>query len=148
MAGGFEHYEISAWAKPGHRCRHNLLYWTNEQWWALGPSASAHIEGHRWKNTSRISDYLTTTGYSSIENVECLDADGRVGEALMMGLRLIDGMTRERLDALLDQGARGELRRETIGMHIRSGLLSMDEQCLKLTSRGHLLADEVLVDLI
>ena len=43
---GFEHYEISNWARPGHTCRHNLLYWTNANWWPVGPSASGHADGH------------------------------------------------------------------------------------------------------
>lgn len=145
---GFEHYEISAWAKPDHRCRHNLLYWMNEDWWAFGPSASGHLNGVRWKNTSRLSDYLASSDFPKIENVERLDADGRIGEILMMGLRLIEGMPSRLVDDLLEEGSRGMIRRKAIEHHVQEGLLMYSKNRLRLTERGVLLADSVLVDLI
>lgn len=145
---GFEHYEISAWARPSHRCRHNLLYWMNEDWWAFGPSASGHLNGVRWKNSPRLSDYLASRDFPMIENVERLDADGRIGETLMMGLRLIEGMPSRFVDDLLEQGSQGMIRRKAIERHVRDGLLMYANNRLRLTERGVLLADSVLVDLI
>jgi oxygen-independent coproporphyrinogen-3 oxidase len=101
---GFEHYEISNWAKPARRCRHNLIYWQNRQWWPIGPSASGHVAGWRWKNVPRLGRYLEQGPLPPIEDAEHLDEDGRVGEELMLGLRLTEGIEQSRLDALLSVG--------------------------------------------
>ncbi len=147
-AAGFEHYEISNWARPGYRCRHNMLYWTNQQWWPLGPSAAGHVAGIRWKNVARLSDYLRVRPLPPITNVERLDDDGRVGEELMLGLRLIEGIAHDRLDKLLAAGRRGPGRAAAIDRHVSEGLLQRDDGSLRLTRRGLLLADIVLADLL
>jgi oxygen-independent coproporphyrinogen-3 oxidase len=165
-AAGFEHYEISNWARPGHRCRHNLVYWTNGQWWPLGPGASGHAGGHesgqegahsggrggaggwRWRNVPDLAAYLASGPLPPICDVECLDADGRAGEQLMLGLRLVEGIELTRLDSLLADGMRGPQRAAAIGSHIASGLLQRRDDHLRLTQRGLLLADTVLCDLI
>ncbi|MCZ6542825.1 MAG: radical SAM family heme chaperone HemW [Planctomycetota bacterium] len=147
-AAGFEHYEISNWARPGYRCRHNMLYWTNQQWWPLGPSAAGHVAGIRWKNVARLSDYLRVQPLPPITNVERLDDDGRVGEELMLGLRLIEGIPLDRLDELLTDGRRGPGRAAAIDRHVSEGLLQRDDGSLRLTRCGLLLADIVLADLL
>jgi oxygen-independent coproporphyrinogen-3 oxidase len=67
---GFEHYEISNWARPGRRCRHNLLYWHNARWWPLGPAAAGHIDGWRWTNVPRLDEYLGSGGLPPITGAE------------------------------------------------------------------------------
>ncbi|MCH8210271.1 MAG: radical SAM family heme chaperone HemW [Planctomycetes bacterium] len=145
---GFEHYEISNWARPGYRCRHNMMYWENENWWPLGPSAAGHIAGTRWRNVPRLDAYLAQGSWPPICDVEQLDADGRVGEELMLRLRLIDGVALDRLDELLAVGQRGPQRMAAIAQHIDGGLLQRTSDRLKLTKRGLLLADLVLADLL
>lgn len=159
-AAGFEHYEISNWARPGHRCRHNLIYWTNGQWWPLGPGAAGHVTGHvgghvaghsggwRWMNVPDLSAYLSSGPLPPICDVEHLDADGRIGEELMLGLRLLDGVELSHLRRLLAAGTRGGQRAAAIETHIAAGLLERRDARLRLTRRGLLLADTVLRDLI
>ena len=147
-AAGFEHYEISNWARPGHRCRHNLVYWTNGQWWPLGPAAAGHCGGWRWKNVPSLAEYLASGPLPPICDVEHLDDDGRIGEELMLGLRLLDGIELTRLQALLAEGTRGRQRAKAIEAHIASGLLQREDDHLRLTRRGLLLADTVLCELI
>ncbi len=147
-AAGFEHYEISNWARPGYRCRHNLMYWENKNWWPFGPSAAGHIEGTRWRNAPRLDDYLTVKPWPPICDVEQLDEDGRIGEELMLRLRLIDGITLDRLDELLTSGLRGSERTAAIQRHIDDGLLHRACGMLRLTRSGLLLADVVLADLV
>jgi oxygen-independent coproporphyrinogen-3 oxidase len=147
-AAGFEHYEISNWARPGRRCRHNLLYWRNEQWWPLGPSASGHAGGWRWKNRPRLAEYLDSGPLPPIVDAERLDADGRIGEELMLGLRLTDGISTDRLDALLGAGARGRSRRSAVDRFIAAGLLVRSGDVVRLSRRGLLLADTVLAELL
>lgn len=150
---GFEHYEISAWAKSGtpeQRCRHNLNYWANGNWWPLGPAASGHWNGTRWKNIPRISSYLCESESGSmpqITDIEHASEDARIGEEFMLGLRLIDGMDREKVDRLLSRG-RGCERARAIEQHLDSGLLEWRGEQLRLTRTGLLLADSVLAELI
>ncbi len=147
-AAGFEHYEISNWARPGYRCQHNLMYWENKNWWPFGPSAAGHIQGTRWRNAPRLDDYLTVKPWPPICDVERLDVDGRIGEELMLRLRLIDGIALDRLDELLTSGLRGAERTAAIQRHIDGGLLQRDCGRLQLTRPGLLLADVVLADLV
>jgi oxygen-independent coproporphyrinogen-3 oxidase len=144
----FEHYEISNWARPGRRCRHNELYWNNEQWWPLGPGAAGHIAGWRWINAPRLGDYLAGRGLPPITGAERLDDDGRVGEVLMLGLRLVEGIDLDRVKGLLALGVRGPQRAEAVNRHVGTGLLRRSDGRLRLTRRGLLLADRVLADLI
>lgn len=145
---GYEQYEISNWAKPNCQCQHNLLYWKNKNWWPFGPSASGHINGIRWKNIPHIGEYLKAHNLPSITDVEKLNEDGQVGEVLMLGLRLTEGMKITELDALFLKGRRGKERSETIDNYIQSGLLEKTTGRIRFTLKGQLLADSVLSDLI
>ncbi len=151
-AAGWEHYEISNWARAGRRCRHNLVYWNNAQWWPLGPSASGHAGGWRWKNVPRIGQYLDQSpdggALPEITGAERLDDDGRVGEALMLGLRLVQGLAPDRLETLLAIGARGDDRREALARAAGDGLVEQRDDRVRLTRRGLLLADSVIAELL
>jgi oxygen-independent coproporphyrinogen-3 oxidase len=145
---GFEHYEISNWARPGRRCRHNMLYWNNGQWWPLGPGAAGHIAGWRWTNVPSLDDYLSGSGLPPITGEERLDDDGRVGEVLMLGLRLVHGMPLDCVEELLAMGSRGRQRARAIERHVGAALLQRTDDHLRLTRCGLLLADRVLADLL
>jgi oxygen-independent coproporphyrinogen-3 oxidase len=153
-AAGFEHYEISNWARskgrarPGLRCRHNMLYWSNANWWPLGPSAAGHFDGLRWKNIPRLQEYLDHGPLPHIVDAERLDDDGRIGEQLMLGLRLIEGIPRNVLDHLLATGRRAEERSAVLTNRLRDGLLEQVDGHVRLTRRGLLLCDGLLADLI
>jgi oxygen-independent coproporphyrinogen III oxidase len=148
-AAGFEQYEISNWARDGATCRHNLLYWRNANWWALGPSASGHVSGVRWKNIPRLSDYLNVGPLPPVTDVEFVDDPTRAGERFMLGLRLNEGLSLAEVEALLSlSGGRADARRAALQRHRAAGLLAVHDQRLVLTRRGRLLANDVLVDLI
>jgi oxygen-independent coproporphyrinogen-3 oxidase len=148
-AAGFEHYEISNWARPGRRCRHNELYWTNEQWWPIGPSAAGHAAGWRWKNAPHLGRYLEDLdALPPIEGAECLDEDGRVAEAIMLGLRRLEGITDADVEALLGRGTRGEARRTAIARNIDANMLTVEGGRLRLTRAGLMLADGVIAELM
>jgi oxygen-independent coproporphyrinogen-3 oxidase len=147
-AAGYEHYEISAWARPGYRCRHNVNYWNAGTYWALGPGGSAHVAGWRWKNQPRLSAYLQSAVFAPIEDVEPPDPRRAASEAFMLGLRLVEGMTLERVDAALRDDPESARRRASIEHAMRGGLLERVGDRLRLTRRGLLLADEVVGGLV
>lgn len=150
-AAGFEQYEISNWARPtDFRCCHNLLYWRNANWLALGPSASGHIDGLRWKNIARLGDYLNSpTTLPPITDVERVDPSTQAGERFMLGLRLNEGLLSAEVETLLAlSGDRADARRNAIERHCAAGLLQTANGRLRLTRRGLLMANAVLVDLV
>lgn len=144
---GYEQYEISNWSRPGEACRHNLLYWKNKNWWALGPSASGHVNGWRWRNLPRLGRYLAGSGRSSVRDLERLDEDGRIGERFMMGLRCRSGLPRDEVDAMLT-GEGGTRRRPIMERHLAADLLQWSGDRLSLTHQGLLLANLVTADLL
>ena len=114
QANGFQQYEISNWCKPSQECRHNLVYWTNGNWWPVGPGASGHVDGLRWKNEARLGTYVDGTGRPVATHVERGDDDVRMGEAFMMGLRLRRGIPSALLESMLSCGTEGGRRRRML----------------------------------
>ncbi len=135
-AEGYEWYEISNWARPGRRCRHNLLYWSMGEYVALGCAAHGHRDGVRYWHGRTPERYLGAieAGEDPVAGSEQLDHDARALEALQLSLRTLAGVP---VDALSDAD-RIEL----------TPLVEVDDERLVLTRRGRLLANEVAVRLV
>lgn len=142
---GFEHYEISNWSKPGLPCKHNLVYWKNGNWVGAGPAAASHVDGHRWKNQPNLGTYLASEDQPPLVDVEHLPADERIGEVLMMYLRLRQGMPTVELDELIKTD---EKRKNKIAELQQLKLLEMLNGFLRLTDQGLLVGDAVLAELL
>lgn len=146
---GFEQYEISAWAGPSasgdgsdgdERCRHNLTYWTSGDYVGLGPGAASHVQGRRWKNAPRLSDYLVGSPHPAIVDAEVLTPRQQAVERLMMGLRLREGVTCASLPPDLPDPAR-------VQALIDLGLLDRTPTHLRLTDRALPVSDSVIAEL-
>lgn len=142
---GFEHYEISNFAKPGFRARHNLAYWTGKSYLALGPSAHSFDseKGERWKNFSSLHKYasLLAKGEPVVEWKETLTADQREMEKWLLALRLSEGFPREWLDT--------DIRRKKAEVFSGKGLLETHPtraSALRLTPRGFALSDQIIAE--
>lgn len=142
---GFEHYEISNWARPGFESRHNLKYWTLAPYWAFGVSAAGYDGGHtRWSNTRHLHEYLERVerGAAPIaERVE-LDADDRQSEAIFLQLRLKSGvdLKRHRERFGVDVLARYHEELERLN---EAGLIEVSGDRLRISRAGTVLANEV-----
>jgi oxygen-independent coproporphyrinogen-3 oxidase len=92
-SAGYVHYEISNFARPGRECRHNLRYWRNLPCLGVGVSAAGYEDGVRRKNTEDIGGYIAAMeqGRSAVVEEERLSETERVGEDLMLSLRLKEG---------------------------------------------------------
>jgi oxygen-independent coproporphyrinogen-3 oxidase len=141
---GLDWYEVSNWATgPTARCRHNELYWAGANWWGIGPGAHSHVGGLRWWNVKHPAAYAErlARGESPAQDAELLDDADRALEAVMLGLRLRDGLPLTLLSATGRERARDAVAR---------GLLepsAHDQGRAVLTDRGRLLADAVVRDL-
>jgi oxygen-independent coproporphyrinogen-3 oxidase len=142
-AAGFEWYEVSNWARgPGAECRHNLLYWTDGDWWGVGPGAHSHLSGTRWWNVKHPREYAErlSAGASPEADREDLTENQQALERVMLGLRLRTGLP---VAALEDAGP--ELDRAVADGLLEPHAIAAGRAILTL--RGRLLADAVIRDL-
>ena len=93
-AAGYRQYEISNVARPGRRSRHNLKYWRDGEWLGFGCGAHSTRRGSRWKNVSETARYVDAVerGAPAAEPRRRLSAEERLGDALITGLRLVEGV--------------------------------------------------------
>ncbi len=94
---GYEHYEISNFAKPGYRSQHNSLYWNMGDYIGAGLGASGFVNGVRYKNTSDIDEYFKALGEGKLplEEEHINTAFDNISEAVFTGLRRVEGITYE-----------------------------------------------------
>ena len=140
-AAGYRQYEISNFALPGAECLHNLLYWTNGDWFALGPGGAGHLSGVRWKNVPHLGRYLASGGGCPVQETERLDERGRIGERLMLGLRLTEGLE-------MSETQLGSERLQKINHWLSRGWMARRGDRIRLTRPGMMQADSILADLI
>ena len=148
-AAGYEHYEISNFAKPGARCRHNLACWHNEPYIGIGPSAAGLVAGVRYKNVPDTAEWsrAVQSGRSAWLEHERIESDHRARETMMLELRLLEGVERRAFAKRFGQDP-VELYSGAIERHVGHGLLDVDEDAVRLTRRGLLLADTVIADFL
>jgi oxygen-independent coproporphyrinogen-3 oxidase len=143
-AAGYAWYEVSNWARtPADRCRHNVAYWTSQDWWGIGPGAHSYLGpgvGHgarRWWNVKHPRAYAArlAAGESPAAETEHLTADDLALESVMLRIRLADGVPRAAVS-----GDKGGAIARLIADGILDGRRAL-HGTLALTSRGRLLAD-------
>ena len=148
-AAGYERYEISNWARPGHACAHNLVYWSAGEYIGFGAGAHGYVEGTRYWNVRLPRDFIAavTSGATTRAGEECLGEDARAGEALMLALRLTSGVDLEAFAVRFGQTS-VDRRRGSIATLAERGLLEIRDNHVQLTSRGTMLANEVQAEVL
>ncbi len=176
-SAGYSHYEVSNWAKapagrplapaenPPAACRHNLLYWRNQEYVGIGPGAHSHLRvvnatgetvSRRWSNRKPVPGYvkrvLASTpgahvGDSTVDDVtdmcETLSARTSMGEQMMLGLRLVrEGVVLADFQARYGVDARTVFRDELARLAAWE-LLHVDDERIRLTSRGLMMGNQV-----
>jgi oxygen-independent coproporphyrinogen-3 oxidase len=142
---GYRQYEISNVARPGRESRHNLKYWTDGEWHAFGCGAHGTRGDVRWRNVPGTADYVDRirTGVDPAAERRRLDPETRFGEAVFMGLRLVEGIDRARIAARYGVDPLARFGRD-LDRFVEQGLLRTDGGRLRLTRAGFLLANEVM----
>ncbi|MEO5912732.1 MAG: radical SAM family heme chaperone HemW [Luteolibacter sp.] len=140
-AAGFDHYETSNYAKPGHHSTHNQGYWKGEDYLGLGPSAVSTLDGTRWKNVADTARYVSQVQAigNALTESETLDAEARRLERIALGLRTKEGIS---LD-LLSQEAR-----EQAAHFASEGLAHIEGNQLILIHHGRALVDPIAAELV
>jgi len=146
---GFEHYEISNFARPGQRCAHNANYWANGEYAGFGVGASSYRDGVRSAHTRDLELYLeaASSGRAIPQESERLEGAQRAGEAVMLALRTAQGLSfaafKERygLEFL-------EYYAPVIEPYRAAGLLEVDAAGARLTRRGRFVANDICATFI
>jgi oxygen-independent coproporphyrinogen-3 oxidase len=142
---GLEQYEISNFARPGHECRHNLVYWANEEAHGFGLGAARYVEGERAVNTRDLPAYLerVVSGGDATGPRERLGPEERAREtAVLMLRRTAVGLDREEFRARTGHSI-DKLAGEAITRAIRRGWLTDDGSRLRLSRAGLPVSDSV-----
>jgi oxygen-independent coproporphyrinogen-3 oxidase len=142
---GLRWYEVSNWARSeAAACRHNLGYWTGGDWWGVGPGAHGHVGGVRWWNVKHPTPYAVRigAGVSPAHGREVLDAETRRVERVLLETRLRQGLPVD----VLDPDGRAALTAQVDRGLVEPSALVRDR--VVLTTRGRLLADAVVRDLL
>ncbi len=142
-ARGYVHYEVSSWARPGHRGRHNSAYWHGGHWLGLGAGAHGDLPGERWVNLRRPRRYIEAVeaGDSPVATSEVLAPATRAWERLMTGLRDLERGVDVSDPAMGPYTLR--IEREVV-----RGRLERLGTRIRVTERGLLFLDDVLLDLM
>ncbi len=141
---GYEHYEVSNFAMPGHRCRHNEAYWAGEEYYAVGPGAARYVNGRREMNHRSTTTWLkrVLSGTSPVAEVEELSPEDRAREMLVFGMRRLAGVARadfaDRSGFDLDLLAGDALPR-----FVERGLLADEGNRVRLTRAGLFVSDSI-----
>ncbi|MBD2676467.1 MULTISPECIES: radical SAM family heme chaperone HemW [Nostoc] len=140
---GYEHYEISNYAQPGHQCRHNRVYWENRPYYGFGMGAASYIEGKRFTRPRKTKEYYQWVQAGAVIDCEVTPPKEVLLETLMLGLRLAEGV---------NLAVFGQQKVEEICRYLRSyfdkGWVEIVGERLRLTDpQGFLFSNVVLAEL-
>ena len=144
-SAGLVQYEISNFARPGHRCRHNETYWRAEPFFGFGPGAASLIDGVRRLNHRSATTYLrrVLAGESPEMETEPLDRETLARELIMLRLRTVEGLSLARFEQVANQSLDSFAPGVADAMADRDWLIRSDD-FVRLSDEGRFVADEVI----
>ena len=143
---GYQHYEISNFSKPGMESQHNINYWNNGEYIGIGAGASSYLNGERFKNTKLPSKYIREikVNKSAIETREKLEPINAMGETLMLGLRLLKGVSIDAFERRF-QVSFDKVYGKTLDQLFHKELITYNQNRIALSKKGLFLADSVIL---
>jgi oxygen-independent coproporphyrinogen III oxidase len=144
---GYEHYEVSNFAKPGLRSRHNSSYWKGEKYLGLGPSAHSYNGNERRWNLPNNNIYMKSINEGKWQReVELLTTTQKLNEFVMISLRTMEGIDLQKLQEQFGVDERARIERE-VDKFVKHELAQYDQSCIQLTDKGMLRADGIASEL-
>lgn len=143
-SNGFEHYEISNYAKPGMECRHNLKYWQCEEYISFGPSASSYAGKKRWTNVKNLVNYIKSveSGKSSVDFEEEITEEKAITEFIFLGLRS-KGIDTDKFSRVFNLNF-NEKYITAINTLVNAGFAKAENNRFYLTQKGYAVSDEIV----
>ncbi len=141
---GMEHYEISNFALPGHRSKHNSAYWNLTPYLGLGPSAHSFTQGVRSYNPKSVKDYIANPLDHAVEH---LSLSEHIDEYLLIRLRTLEGLNIEKFRSMFGDKETERLVKRAAA-DIRSGRLDFSDNRLRIPQKHWLVSDPIIVDMM
>lgn len=142
---GYERYEISNYAMPGYESRHNLKYWSCDEYIGIGVAAASYTDGVRRSNTNNLKDYISGSYHGDAREV--LANNDKMGEFMMLGLRKISGVSdkefEKRFGCSMEYVYKKQLER-----FIKLGAIEYEDGRCRLTERGLDVANAVMCEFV
>jgi len=138
---GFNHYEISNFAKKSYESRHNLTYWLNQEYFGVGIAAHGYLNGERYSNTESFDDYIKNS--DKIVSKTKISSEEKLNEEVMLGLRLAQGIDVNKLKQKYGFDFEEKFSRE-IKKYSGYGMLTFENSVIKLTPQGFLMSNYIL----
>lgn len=151
-SAGYEHYEISNYALPGYRSRHNQVYWRRGNYLGFGAGAhsfvNVHGYGSRWENPGTLAEYAATVSSERLpEMAVSLTRQEAMAEFMFLGLRLLEGVDRGEFARQFGLKLE-EAFPQVVGRLCARGLLCAEGSMVRLTAKGLLLANLVMAEFV
>ena len=146
-AAGFEHYEISNFALPGHRSKHNSNYWQGKDYLGIGPSAHSFNGKTRQWNIANNSLYLQSLAQNTVPfEIEILSVEQQINEYIMTSLRTLEGLSLVYISNQWGESFANIIEQAASDLLIK-GYANLVDNNLVLTNNGKLMADGIASDL-
>ncbi|RZL44422.1 MAG: coproporphyrinogen III oxidase, partial [Pedobacter sp.] len=148
QAADYEQYEISNFAKPGFRSKHNSSYWQGKPYYGFGPSAhSFNGKNKRSWNIANNALYMQSLEQNNIPyEEEVLTVVQQLNEYIMISLRTMEGIDRQKLSDKFGMDKLHALEKHA-QLFMNEGLLQLDDHFIRLTTKGKFLADGIAAEL-
>lgn len=148
-SAGLFQYETSNYAQLNHECGHNINYWRNEPYLAAGAGAVSYVDGCRTKRVDNPEIYIKSViaGQVKVEESECLDKETSFRETVIIGLRMIRGISVQRLKRRYGIDVESYYGK-TLNLLMSQGLVEVRGGYLRLTDQGRPLTNQVLERLV
>lgn len=144
---GYEHYEVSNFAKAGFRSRHNSSYWRGEKYLGVGPSAHSYNGNERRWNISNNNSYINGILHNQPQREsEILTSLQRLNEYIMISLRTMEGLDLKKIEVMWGKKEQDRIEQQS-QVFIQRNLITDQSGFLRLTSKGMLLADGIAAEL-
>ncbi|MGJ5673681.1 MAG: radical SAM family heme chaperone HemW [Nostochopsis sp.] len=141
---GYEHYEISNYAKVGHQCRHNRVYWQNRSYYGFGMGAASYVAGKRFTRPRKTKEYYQWVEAGCVIDCEVTSADEILLETLMLGLRLAEGVN---LAVLVEQFGEKKIEEieKCLQQYFQKGWIKLEGERLRLSDPDGFLFSNVIL---
>ena len=146
---GLRHYEVSNFAQPDYECRHNMVYWNADEYFAFGPGAASYLNGVRRTNVRSVVRWLKAWQQheSAVEDCEDLSNEEKAREAIMLALRMRQGLHIPVFEQRFGLSF-AELAGVAFQQHRDDGFLTHEADYISLTTEGLLIADTIISDFL
>jgi oxygen-independent coproporphyrinogen III oxidase len=142
---GYSHYEISNFCKSGYECKHNMIYWDNENYIGIGAGASSFLNGTRYKNPDDLKSYFDMIKMKkyNMRDIDITTEKQRIAETIFLNLRKLDeGLDIEKVQKKFHCDILKLYEKEFFNLE-KYGLLTKESNKFKLTHRGIMVSNEV-----